>query len=102
MDGIVAVRQLGGAVAMRIDYVEARAMAAGFHDEGPEMDVGGEDIGAPGDDEAGMGELFGLGAVAVTECLHKTGAAGTGADGAVQAGSAEAVEEAAVHASAVQ
>jgi hypothetical protein len=53
-----------GAVAVRIDGVELRAVAPRFHDERPQVDVGAENVGAPGDDQLGVAELLGLGAVA--------------------------------------
>ena len=66
-DGVVAVGELAGAVLVRIDGVEPRAVAARFDDEGPEMDVGAEDVGAPGEDQFGVAELLGLDAVAEAE-----------------------------------
>ncbi len=102
VDEEVLVGGGSGAIAAGVDGVEAGTLAAGFHDEGPEMHVGAEDIGAPGDDEPGVAELFGLGAVADAEGLGHAGHAGGGADGAVQARGAEAMEEAAVHAFAIE
>ena len=70
IDEEVVVGGRAGAVAVRIDGVELRAVAARFHDERPEMDVGAEDVGAPGQDQPGVAELLGLGAVAHAERLR--------------------------------
>ena len=67
MDEEVLVGELAGAVAMRIDGVELCAVAPRFHDERPQMDVGAENIRAPGEDQLGVAELLGLGAVAEAE-----------------------------------
>ena len=65
-----------GTVAARIDGIEFGAIAARLHDKRPEMHVGAEDIGAPGQDQAGMAELFGLGAETNAEGFGKAGATG--------------------------
>ena len=91
-----------GAVAVRVDGVELRAVAPRFHDERPQVHVGAEDVGAPGEDQLRVAELLGLGAVADAQRLGQAGAAGGGADGAVEPRRAQAVEEAAVHAGAVE
>src|SRR5581483_4505992 len=57
------VGSLAGAVLVRIDHIEARTVAAGFHDERPEVHVSAENVRSPGDDQLRMAELFGLGAV---------------------------------------
>ena len=49
-----------------------------------------------------MAELLGLGAVAEAQRLGEAGAAGRGADGAVQARRAQAVKETAIHAGVVE
>ena len=59
-------------------------------------------IRAPGDDELRVGELLGLGAIAEAERGVLRGPAGAGANGAVEARRAQAMEEAAVHAGAVE
>ena len=51
----------------RIDSIEFRAVAPRFHDERPQVHVGAEDVGAPGDDQLRMAELLGLGAVPEAE-----------------------------------
>ena len=63
-DRVVAIREFAGAILVRIDGIEPCPVAPGFDDEGPEMDVGAEDIGSPGDDQFRVPELFGLDAVA--------------------------------------
>ena len=54
-------------VLTRIDRVELRAVAPRFHDEGPQVHVGAENVRAPGDDQLRVAELLGLGAVAEAE-----------------------------------
>ena len=71
-DGVVPVGELAGPVLMRIDRVEACAVAPGFHDEGPEMYVRAENIAAPGDDQFRVPELLGFHAVAHAERVCKT------------------------------
>ena len=102
IDEEVLVAGRAGAIAVRVDGVELRAVAPRFHDERPEVDVGAEDVRAPGEDQLGVAELLGLGAVAHAERLRQSHAAGRGTDGAVEPRGAEAVEEAAVHAAAVE
>ncbi len=99
---IVVVGGRAGAVAVRIDDVKLRAVAPRLDDERPQVHVGAEDVGAPGDDQLGVAELLGLGAVAEAERSGHAGHAGGGADGAVEPRSAQAMEEAAVHAGAIQ
>ena len=101
-DGVVAVGELAGAVLVRIDRIKLRAIAAGFDDERPEVNVGAEDVGAPGNDELRVAELLRFDAVADAEGVGQAGDAGRGADGAVEPRGAEAMEEAAVHAGAVE
>lgn len=66
------------------------------------MYVRAKNIGAPGDNQARVAELLGLGAVAQAERLGETRGAGGCADGAVEPRGAQAVEKAAVHAVALQ
>ena len=101
-DRIVAVREPAGAILVRIDGVELGPVAPGFDDERPEMDVGTEDVGPPGDDEFRVAELFGLDAVANAQRVVHAGNAGGGTDGAVEPRCAETVKEAAVHAGPVE
>jgi len=102
VDGDVLVCEGGGFGSDGIDDDEAGPVAAGLNDEGPEVDVGGEDVGAPGEDELAVGELFWLCAEAGVHGGHQGSAAGRGADGAVEAGGSEFVEEAAVHSRAIE
>jgi len=89
------------AVLVRIDGVELRTIAAGLNDERPEMHVGAEDVGAPGDDQFGMAELLGLDGMAHAQRVAQTRYTGGGADGAVEPRCAQAVEKTAIHARAV-
>src|SRR5260370_12540354 len=73
-----------------------------YQDEGPEGDVGAENVRAPGEDQPGVAELLRFGAVAHAECLRQTDTAGRRADGAVEPRGAKAGEGAAIHAAAVE
>src|SRR5260370_20881068 len=66
------------------------------------MNVVAVNIRAPGDDVAGMRKLFGLGAKLDPNYRFKAFIAGSGADAALQLRSAQAVEETAVHGSAIE
>jgi hypothetical protein len=58
-DGEVFVGERCGAGAVGVDDDEFCAAATGLFEERPEMDVVAVDVRAPGDDEAGVGELLG-------------------------------------------
>ncbi len=96
------VGEPSGAAFNRIDGDEARPVAAGFDDEGPEMNVGAVDVRAPGQDELRFCELLGLSAVADAQSSHQGGSSGGRADGAVETRCSQPVEEAAIHAGAVE
>ena len=97
VDGEVLVGECGGAGAVGVDDDEACPLTASLLDEGPEVDVVAVDVGAPGDDEAGVGEILRGGAELDAVDLEEGFAAGGGADGAVELGGAEAVKKSAVH-----
>ena len=96
-DGDVPVGKGGGAGAVGIDDDEARAVAAGLLDHGPEVDVVAVNVRAPGEDEFGEAEVFSGGAELFSVDGVPGLAAGFRTDGAVEAAGAEAVKEAAVH-----
>ena len=96
-DGDVPVGEGGGAGAVGVDDDEARAVAAGLLDHGPEMDVVAVDVGAPGEDELGEAEVFSGRAELFAVDQVPGDAAGFRADGAVQLAGAQAMKEAAVH-----
>src|SRR5579862_96945 len=87
---------------MRIDSIEPRAVAPRLDDEGPQMYVSAKHVRAPGDDQLGMAELLGLGAVAVAQRLHHARGSGGRANRTIQSRSPQAVEESPVHAAALQ
>ncbi len=60
VDNEVTVRQFRRSGPYRIDDEEFCAFAPSFHNEGPEMDVGVQDVCAPGDNQLRIRELFGL------------------------------------------
>ena len=97
IDGDVPVGSARGASGVGVDYDEFRPVAAGLFDEGPEMDIVAVDVGGPGDDEARVRKGFGIGAEFAAVDGDDGLAAGFRADGAVELGCAEAVEEAAIH-----
>src|SRR5208282_2546109 len=85
-----------------IDDDQLRAFAASLFDEGPEMNVVAVNIRSPGDDVARMRKLLRLGAELDANHRFQAFFAGGGADAALQLRSAQAVEETAVHGSAVE
>ena len=96
-NGDVPVGKRGGAGLVGVDDDEARAVAAGLFDEGPEMNVVAVDVGAPGEDELGEAEVFGGHAELFAVDVVPRNAAGFRADGAIELAGAEAMEEAAIH-----
>src|SRR5208282_1642706 len=88
--------------AIGIDDYQLRALAASFFNEGPEMNVIAVNIRAPGDEVARMRKLLRLGAELDANHRFQAFFAGSGADAALQLRSAQAVEETAVHGSAVE
>ena len=77
-------------------------VAPRLHDERPQVHVGAENVGAPGQNQPRVAELLRLGAVAQAQRFGEPRLAGRRADGAVQARSAQAMKEAAIHALAVE
>ena len=92
-----AVRFCTGSITYQLG-----AVAAGFDDEGPQVNVGAVDVRAPGDDEFSSGGTVRARCRSARQRGDEAGAAGGGANGAVEARGAQAVEEAAVHAGAVE
>ncbi len=92
---------LGRVGAARVDADQLRAGALGLLRVGPEMQVRGDRVAAPDDDQLALGVVLDvhadLGAVGRSERL----AAGRGADRAVEQRRAELVEEAPGHALAL-
>jgi hypothetical protein len=101
-EGDVLVALLGGVGPARVDADELRAGAPGLQRERPEVQVRGDRVAAPDDDQAALGIVLDvhadLGAVGRGERL----AAGRRADRAVEQRRAELVEEARRHALALQ
>ena len=97
----MAVGRTPGSILDRIDHHQACPTPARFHDERPEMNVGAEDVCAPGDDELRVRELLGLGAQLGALTEHKRRAARSRTNGAIEPRRAEPVEEAAVHAGTI-
>ena len=102
MDCDVLIGKPGGLGPDGIDDNKAGTIATGLNDEGPQMDVGREDVRTPGHNELGMLELFRLCAQASVHGRHQTSATGRRANGTVQARRTETVEETAVHPRAIE
>ena len=94
--------QLRRARTVWIDDYKLRAFAASFFDEGPEMNVVAVNIRAPRDNVTRMRKLFGLGSELDADHRLQAFFAGSGADAALQLRGAQAMEETAIHASAVE
>ena len=80
-----------------VDGDQGGAMALGFLRAHPEMQVRGDRVAAPDDDQLGVLELLQVRADAGAHRVAVARGAGRGADGAVQQGSAELVEKARGH-----
>jgi len=76
VDRNVLVSESSGFSSDRVDYDEAGPIAAGLDDEGPEVDVGGEDVGTPGEDKLAVRELFGFCAEPRVHGGHESSGAG--------------------------
>ncbi len=98
----VLVRLLRGARAEGVHGDEAGAPAARLLDEGPLVDVGADDVGAPGHDEASGGDGLGVVTQAPPHRGFEAPGPGGGADGPVQEARAEGLEEATVHAAVAE
>jgi antitoxin (DNA-binding transcriptional repressor) of toxin-antitoxin stability system len=102
IDRNVPIRGAGGARGVGIEDHELGAVAAGFFDERPEVDVVAVDVGGPGDDELRVREGFRVGAEFAAVDGDKSLATGFRTDGAVELRRAETVEEAAIHGAVVE
>ena len=80
----VLVRLLRGARAEGIDGDELRAPPPRLLDEGPEVDVRADDVGAPGHDEPGVDHRLGIEAHGLADGDLDAGRARAGADRAVE------------------
>src|ERR1035441_10514357 len=85
-----------GAVAVRVDGVHLRPMAPGFHDEGPQVDIGAENVRAPRQDQLRMPKLLRLRSVTHAQRLRQACGAGRRANGAVEPRGAQPVKETAI------
>ena len=102
IDGDVPVGNRCRARAIGIDDDELGAIAARLFDERPQMNVVAVNIRGPGDDVLRMTELLRLGAHLAAIDGDDRILAGLRADAAMQPRRSQAMEEAAVHRSAVQ
>ena len=93
----VLVALLGRQRAVWVDRDQLRAAPLGFLRARPEMQVRGDRIAAPDDDQLRILELFEVGADGGADGVLVAGGAGHRADGAVEQRGAEVVEEARRH-----
>jgi hypothetical protein len=97
----VLVALLGGERAVRVDRDQLGAAPLGLLRAGPQVQVAGDRVGAPEDDEPGVGKALHLRAGARAERVGHRLRTGGGADGAVEQAGTELVEEALRHALAL-
>ena len=79
----VLVGSRAHAVLAWVNRVKPGAIPPRFHDKRPQVNIGAEDVRAPGKDQLGMPELFGLGAVSDAQRFDSTGHSRGGTDGPV-------------------
>ena len=96
-DGNPLVRGLGGAGLGRVDDDDPGPVLASLLDEGPQVQVAGEGVAAPDQDQPGMGEGFGGRPLRGAHGVEIAFEAGLGADGAGQLAGAQPVEETGGH-----
>ncbi|MCY1534575.1 hypothetical protein D9M68_699530 [compost metagenome] len=99
--GDVFVALVGGLAAARVDADQARAVAFGLLCQAPEVQVAGDRVAAPDDDELRFGEKLDLHADLGAQRGHQAFAARGRTDGALQVRGAQLVEEAGGHAFAL-
>jgi hypothetical protein len=100
--GDVLVAFFGGQGAVGIDRDQLGAAPLGFLHAHPEVQVRGDRVAAPDDDQFGVLELFHVGADRTADGVFVAREAGGRAHGAVQEGRAQLVEEAHCHRFALQ
>ena len=61
---------------MRIDGIEFGSIAPRFDDEGPQVNIGTQNVRAPGQDQLRVAELFGFSAIAETGRVRQARATG--------------------------
>ena len=93
LDGQVQIAFVGGLAAARVNAHQARAMAFGFLRDTPEMDVAGDGVAAPDDDQFGFGKETHLHAELAAQRVGKRVATGIRANGAVEFGRAQQIEK---------
>ncbi len=102
MNRQIPIRAACRARGIGIDHHQLAALAARFFDEGPEVNIVGEDVGSPHQNQARVAELFGFGADLAAKHRDQSGLPGGRADGAVELRCAQTMEEAAIHRGIVQ
>ena len=95
--GDVLVALVGGFSAARVDADEARAIALGLLRQAPEMQVAGNRVAAPDQDQLGLGEELNLHPHLAAQRARERLAAGCGANGAVEQAGAQGVKKAPIH-----
>jgi hypothetical protein len=99
--GDVFVALVGRFGAARVDADDARAVSLGLLHLAPEMQVAGNRVAAPDQDQLRLGKELHFHADLAAKRLHQRLAAGSGANGAIQLRRTQPVEEARCHALAL-
>ena len=102
MDRQKLVGKRGRAGFVRIDTDQPRTLPAGLLDERPQVDVVAVHVGAPADDEPGVGKILRLRAALLPVDPQQRLAARGRADGPVQLRRAQPMEEAPIHRAVAQ
>ena len=97
-EGEVTIGVLGRLRPVGIDGHDPGAATAGLLDEGPEVDVGADDVGAPGHDEPGVDDGLGIEPQALPHRGLEPGPPGARADGPGEQAGPDLLEEATVQA----
>ena len=98
VDEKMLVGELPRPVAMWIDDVKLRPIAARFHNKRPQVHIRTQNVRAPRQDQLRVAKLLGLGGEPVPERRRQRRAAGGRADRAVESRRAQPMEKAPVHA----
>ena len=95
--GDVLVALVGRLRLARVDADQARALSPGLLRQAPEVQVAGDRVAAPDQDQLGLGKELHPHAHLAAQRTRQRLAAGGGADGAVEQAGAQLVEQTPVH-----
>ncbi len=86
-DNEAHIRLFHGRIVVDIDHYDLRAaLLAGFHRMGHDIDLRGDRVGAPDDDDIGLGDFAWIGATQCAGAHHVAGPGHVGADRSEEAG----------------